>query len=215
MSDCGCEVEIKDESQKKVLYLLLSINAVMFVFEATLGWYAESTALMADSLDMLADAIVYGIGLYAVGREIAAKARAAQISSYFQATLGILILLDISRRIIFGSDPVSMFMMFVGLVALMANVSCLMLIQNHKDGEVHMRASWIFSANDVIANVGVITSGVLVWWLDSRWPDIVIGVVISLVILRGAKLIQEEAKKELKATQKEVVCSEKEGCGDA
>ena len=91
MSDCGCEVEIKDESQKKVLYWLLSINAAMFVFEATLGWYAESTALIADSLDMLADAVVYGIGLYAVGREIAAKASAARISGYFQATLGILI----------------------------------------------------------------------------------------------------------------------------
>lgn len=217
MSDCGCEVEIKDESQKKVLYWLLSINAVMFVLEAALGWYAESTALMADSLDMLADAVVYGIGLYAVGKEVAAKANAAKISGYFQAVLGILILMDISRRVVFGSEPESLFMMSVGLVALAANVTCLMLIQKHKDGEVHMRASWIFSANDVIANVGVIISGALVWWLGSRWPDIAIGVIISLVILRGARQILLEAKKELAMNSE---CSsdssvEEKGCKDA
>lgn len=217
MSDCGCEVEIKDESQKKVLYWLLSINAVMFVLEAVLGWYAESTALMADSLDMLADAVVYGIGLYAVGKEVAAKANAAKISGYFQAILGILILMDISRRVVFGSEPESLFMISVGLVALVANVTCLMLIQKHKDGEVHMRASWIFSANDVIANVGVIISGALVWWLGSRWPDIVIGLIISLVILRGAKQILLEAKKELEMNSE---CSsdsslEDDGCKDA
>lgn len=197
MSDCGCEIEIKDQAQKQVLYWLLVINAVMFVVEFGIGWVAESTSLIADSLDMLADAVVYGIGLYAVGRALSAKAKAALISGYFQALLGSLILVDIVRRIIYGSEPVSLLMMGVGFVALLANIICLMLINKHKEGEVHMRASWIFSTNDVIANVGVIMGGALVWWLDSRWPDIAIGVVISLVILRGAWLIREDAKCEL------------------
>ncbi len=89
-------------------------------------------------------------------------------------------------------------MMVIGLIALAASVICLALIHKHKDGEVHMRASWIFSANDVIANIGVIISGVLVWWLDQRWPDIIIGIVIAFVILRGARLILQDAKNELK-----------------
>jgi Co/Zn/Cd efflux system component len=202
MSDCGCEVEITNNSQKQVLYWLLGINALMFMVEFGVGWVAQSTALIADSLDMLADAIVYGIGLYAVGRAITDKARAATVSGYFQLLLALLILVDIVRRIVQGSDPVSVLMMGMGSLALIANVICLLLIQKHKNGEVHMRASWIFSTNDVIANAGVILSGALVWWLDMRWPDIVIGGVIVLVILRGARMILREAQEELAAAQK-------------
>ena len=197
MSGCGCDVEIKDASQKKVLLVLLAINAFMFVVELGFGWVAESTALIADSLDMLADAVIYGIGLYAVGRSLRHKANAALISGYFQGVLGCLILVDILRRVWFGSEPVSELMMGVGFVALIANVICLLLIQKHRDGEVHMRASWIFSKNDVIANVGVIIAGALVGWLDSRWPDILIGIVVAIVILRGARSIILDARKEL------------------
>ncbi len=199
MSDCGCSVEVKDQSQKSVLYWLLGINFTMFLVEITLGWYAESTALMADALDMLADAIVYMISLYAVGRSLQAKAHAAQISGYFQALLGLMIIVDIIRRIIYGSEPVSLFIISIGVVALIANLTCLRLIHKHKDGDVHMRASWMFSANDVIANMGVIIGGLLVWWLNSRWPDIIIGLVISLVILRGAWHIVKDARSELKS----------------
>ena len=201
MSGCGCDVEIKDASQKKVLVVLLVINACMFVVELGFGWVAESIALIADSLDMLADAVIYGIGLYAVGRSLQHKANAALISGYFQGVLGCLILVDILRRVWFGSEPASELMMGVGVVALVANVICLLLIQKHRDGEVHMRASWIFSKNDVIANVGVIVAGALVGWLDSRWPDILIGVLVAMVILRGARSIILDARKELRESQ--------------
>jgi len=198
MSDCGCNIEIKDQAQKSVLYWLLAINASMFFIEISIGWFAESTALIADSFDMFADAVVYGIGLYVVGRAAKDKAKAALVSGYFQAVLGLLILTDIVRRVIQGSEPVSELIMLMGLIALFANLICLVLIHKHKNGEVHMRASWIFSANDVIANLGVIIGGALVWWLDSRWPDIVIGIVIAAVILRGARLILKDAKSELR-----------------
>ncbi|WP_462169104.1 cation transporter [Pseudoalteromonas lipolytica] len=196
MSGCGCEVELKDAKQKHVLYWLLGINAVMFCVEITVGLYANSTALIADSMDMLADAIVYGIALYAVSRSLKHKANAALISGYFQLTLGILVIFDIVRRLEEG-EPHSWFMIGFGFVALIANVICLVLIRMQSNGEVHMRASWIFSANDVIANLGVIAAGVLVMLLDSRWPDIVIGSVIATLILRGAYLIITDAKKEL------------------
>ena len=196
MSGCGCEVELKDAKQKHVLYWLLGINAVMFCVEITVGLYANSSALIADSMDMLADAIVYGIALYAVSRSLKHKANAALISGYFQLTLGILVIFDIVRRLGEG-EPHSWFMIGFGFVALIANVICLVLIRMQSNGEVHMRASWIFSANDVIANLGVIAAGVLVMLLDSRWPDIVIGSVIATLILRGAYLIITDAKKEL------------------
>ena len=197
MSGCGCEVEIKDASQKRVLYWLLGINAVMFFVEMTVGILADSTALIADSMDMLADAVVYGIGIYAVGKSILHKAKAAQISGYFQLLLGVIILIDITRRLFLGSEPISSLMIGMGFIALIANVACLMIIRNHKNDEVHMRASWIFSANDVIANMGVIIAGVLVVWLDSRVPDLVIGCIVSVVVLRGAWMILKDAKQEV------------------
>ena len=202
MSGCGCEVELKDNQQKTVLYWLLAINATMFVFEIGFGWLSESTALIADSLDMLADAIVYAIALYAVGKSIQHKANAALVSGYFQLGLGMLILLDITRRLYGESEPQSWFMIGVGMVALVANVICLILIRKHSNGEVHMRASWIFSANDVIVNLGVVTAGVLVMMLEQRWPDIVIGSIISILILRGAYRILSDAKQELAAAEK-------------
>ena len=197
MSGCGCEVEIKDACQKRVLYWLLGINAVMFFVEMTIGIFADSTALIADSLDKLADAIVYGIGIYAVGKSLLNKANAAQISGYFQLILGVLILTDITRRLFLGSEPVSSLMIVMGFVALVANVACLVIIRNHKNDEVHMRASWIFSANDVIANLGVITAGILVLWLDSRIPDLLIGGIVAVVVLRGAWMIVKDASQEL------------------
>ena len=197
MSGCGCEVEIKDASQKRVLYRLLGINATMFFVEMTVGILADSTALIADSMDMLADAVVYGIGIYAVGKSILHKAKAAKISGYFQLLLGVIILIDITRRLFLGSEPISSLMIGMGFIALIANVVCLVIIRNHKNDEVHMRASWIFSANDVIANMGVIIAGVLVVWLDSRVPDLVIGCIVSIVVLRGAWMILKDAKQEV------------------
>lgn len=197
MSDCGCEVEISDQVQQGVLIKLLAINGFMFFVELGLGWYAQSTGLIADSIDMLADASVYAIGLYVIGKSVRHKAKAALLSGWVEAIMGLMIVMDIARRAILGSEPMSEFMMVVGMAALLANVYCLTLIQKHKDGEVHMRASWIFSKNDVIANAGVIFGGLLVWLLDSRWPDLVIGTVIALVIFNGARHIIADARSEL------------------
>jgi len=197
MAGCGCEVEITNKEQKNVLVRLLAINAVLFMVEIILGWYAQSTGLIADSFDMLADALVYAIGLYAIGKSLQIKARAALISGWFQAGLGLLILVDIVRRLFVGSEPASVFMMGVGVVALFANIYCLLLIEKHRHGEVHMRASWLFTKNDVIANVGVIIGGLLVWMLDARWPDLLIGSFIAMVIFNGARQIIRDAQREL------------------
>ena len=196
MSGCNCEFEIKNREQSRILLILLGINAVMFVVEIAAGIISQSTALIADSLDMFADATVYGIGLYAVGRPLSAKITAAHLSGLFQILLGSLVAIDVFRRFVWGSEPVSLLMISVGLVALIANVICLKLISKHREGEVHMRASWVFSKNDVIANLGIIAAGLLVFLLDSRYPDLFIGLVISIIVIRGGILILKDASVE-------------------
>ncbi len=185
MPGCGCDIEAKNAEQRRVLVFLLMINGVMFFVEIVAGLLAESTALLADSLDMLADAAVYAVALYAVGRSAHVKIRAARLSGFLQIILGLAVLFDIGRRALVGSEPESNAMIFVGMLALVANVICLTLIYKHRQGDVHMRASWVFSKNDVIANLGVIVGGLLVAYTGSPYPDWVIGVLIAAVVIWG------------------------------
>ena len=177
------------QNEARILKWLLVINAVMFAVEITVGWLAQSTGLIADSLDMFADAAVYGVSLYAVGHSVRMKLRAAHLSGWLQVILALGALSEVLRRFWYGSEPVSSLMMSFGLVALMANAWCLVLIAKNRDGGAHMKASWIFSANDVIANLGVILAGFLVAWTGSRYPDLLIGLLIAVIVLSGARRI--------------------------
>ena len=178
-----------DASEAKTLRLLLAINAIMFVVELVWGLIAESTGLIADSLDMFADAAVYGLALYAVGRAASLKTRAAHLAGWLQLVLALGALSEVVRRAFFGSEPESGLMMGVGAVALVANVACLVLIAKKRDRGAHMKASYIFSANDVIANIGVIAAGALVTWTGSPYPDLIVGTVIGVIVLTGARRI--------------------------
>ena len=185
------------ENTKKeavVLKYLLAINATMFFVEIVTGLMAQSTGLIADSLDMFADSAVYGLSLYAVGKTKKLQSKSAMLSGILQLILAAGSLFEIIRRFINGSEPNSPMMMGISLVALIANVSCLILLAKHRDGAVHMKASWIFSTNDVIANVGVIIAGGLVYLSKSRFPDLVIGFIITLIVLRGAFTIIKLAR---------------------
>jgi Co/Zn/Cd efflux system component len=176
-------------TEARTLRLLLAINAVMFVGEMGAAWIARSAGLLADSLDMFADAAVYGLALYAVGRSARAKVRTAHVAGWIQAALAIGALVEVVRRFISGSQPDPPLMMAVAAVALVANVACLWLVSRHREGGAHMRASAIFSANDVIANAGVILAGLLVALTGSRYPDLLVGALIAAVVLLGARRI--------------------------
>lgn len=178
-----------DLAESKVLRTLLAINAAMFVVEIVVGLLAESTGLLADALDMFADAAVYGLSLYAVGRAAHLKVKAAHAAGWLQLALALGALIEVGRRFAFGSEPVSAVMMGAGALALVANVTCLVLIARHRDRGAHMTASYIFSANDVLANLGVIVAGALVAWTHSHVPDLVIGGIIGIVVLDGARRI--------------------------
>jgi Co/Zn/Cd efflux system component len=174
-----------EADHSRVLRWVLGINATMFAVELVAGWLAESTGLLADSLDMLADAGVYGIALWAVGRAQSFQLTAARVSGWLQLALAIGVLAEVARRAVMGSAPEPPMIMGTAAVALAANVACMWALSRHRSAGAHMQASWIFTTNDVIANIGVILAGALVSWTSSAIPDLVIGALIGLIVLRA------------------------------
>ena len=183
------DTAISAEQESGTLRWLLGINAVLFVVEMTAGLIAHSTGLIAESLDNFADAAVYGLALYAVGHSVKMQVRAAHLAGVLQLILAVGVLAEVVRRFVFGSEPESLVMIGVAFVALIANTTCLLLISKHREGGAHMKASWIFSANDVVINLGVITAGALVAWTGSNYPDLIIGSIAGIIVLNGARRI--------------------------
>lgn len=173
-------------AERRALSWLLAINAVMFLIEGLAGWWAESSGLLADGLDMFADAAVYGVALYAVGRGTALQLRAAHLAGWLQLVLGIGLFGRVIHHVLYGSATLATAMMGISALALAANLTCMALIARHRNGGAHMKASYIFTANDALANVGVIVAGLLVAWLGHPWPDWVIGSLIGAVVVGGA-----------------------------
>ena len=178
----------ENTNQKKLLWAVLAINFAFFIIEMTTGLISKSMGLVADSLDMLADSFVYAISLFAVGGNLIRKKRIAKIAGYFQITLAIIGFLEVLRRF-FGAEKLPDFstMIIVSIFALIANGICLYILQKSKSKEeAHMKASMIFTSNDVIINVGVIFAGVLVHWLSSNKPDLIIGTIVFALVIQGA-----------------------------
>tara|TARA_R110002126_G_scaffold195789_1_gene343573 strand:- start:431 stop:1240 length:810 start_codon:yes stop_codon:yes gene_type:complete len=187
---------VVDEShQRKILWWVLGINFGFFVVEMTTGWISRSMGLVADSLDMLADSIVYGLSLFAVGAAISRKKKVAKISGYFQMGLALLGFSEVLRRFFSESEtPLFQWMIIISVLALIGNLVSLWLINKAKSDEAHMQASAIFTSNDIIVNGGVILAGILVYFLKSKWPDLVVGGVVFSFVMRGAFRILKLAK---------------------
>ncbi len=178
----------EDANQRNLLWTVLGINFAFFIIEMTTGLISESMGLVADSLDMLADSFVYGISLFAVGGTLTRKKRIAKLAGYFQITLAIIGFTEVLRRF-FAVEKLPDFstMIIVSIFALIANGICLYLLQKSKSKEeAHMKASMIFTSNDVIINLGVIAAGVLVNWLNSNKPDLIIGTIVFGLVIQGA-----------------------------
>jgi Co/Zn/Cd efflux system component len=178
----------ENKSQKKLLWSVLIINFAFFIIEMTTGIISKSMGLVADSLDMLADSFVYGISLFAVGGTVIKKKRIAKTAGYFQIALAVIGFIEVLRRF-FGEEKLPNFstMIIVSIFALIANGICLYILQKSKSKEeAHMKASMIFTSNDVIINLGVISAGLLVNWLDSSKPDLIIGTIVFVLVIQGA-----------------------------
>ena len=182
-------------SQSKLLWTILIINFAFFIIEMSTGIISKSMGLVADSLDMLADSFVYGLSLIAVGGTVLKKKRIAKYAGYFQITLAIIGIVEVIRRFLgYEALPVFSTMIIVSVFALIANGICLYLLQKSKSQEAHMRASMIFTSNDIIINLGVITAGVLVNWLHSGIPDLIIGIIVFGLVIQGAFRILKLSK---------------------
>lgn len=180
---------------RRLLWTVLLINLGFFAIESAAGVISNSMSLIADSLDMLADALVYGMSLLAVGATAASKKAVAKSSGYFQSALALIGFIEVLRRFLgYEVLPDYRVMIGVSVLALIANLICLMLLQRSKSQEIHIQASVIFTSNDIVINLGVIAAGVLVMWLDYGLPDLVVGAVVFLIVMRGAWRLLNLAK---------------------
>ena len=195
MSDCGCHHEAKSAQERRILTIALVLNAAMAVIGGVAGWMGQSTGLLADALDMLSDATAYAIGLAAIGRGARFKANAAWLSGSVLLVLGLGVLLEVGRRVFQGAEPLSGWMIGTACLSLVVNLTVLRMLAPLKSGEVHLRATWIFTRADVVANVGVVVAGLLVLVLASPYPDYVIGTLIGHYVIKEALEILSDARK--------------------
>lgn len=177
---------------------MLLINAVMFVVEPTAGLLAGSVSLVADSLDMLGDALVYGFSLYVVAQGARMKAVAALLKGGIMAAFGLFVLGQAAYKIAVPEVPVAEAIGAIGLLALAANGACLALLWRHRAENINMRSVWLCSRNNIVANIGVLAAAAGVWLTHSVWPDVLVGLAIALLFLRSAFDVLRQALRELR-----------------
>jgi cation diffusion facilitator family transporter len=196
MSDCcehTAEALVRTNAQRRVLWIVLAINLVVFVAEFGAGLWADSTALQADSLDSLGDALVYGISLVVIAGSLRARAGSAFIKGLIQAAFGLAVLAEVVHKAIVGAEPLAPIMAMAGAGALVANATCFVLLTRHRSDDLNMRSVWLCSRNDVVGNVGVLIVAGLVAVTGWRWPDLVFGAGLALLFLKTAWGVLGEA----------------------
>lgn len=199
MAGCCCSendahLQAMRQRQSRMLWAVLLINATMFVAEFGAGWWSGSTALLGDSLDMLGDAMVYGLSLFVVAKSLRWKAVSAGVKGAVMLGFGVLVLGEAVHKALVGYAPESSFIMAVGALALAANVACLILLTRHREDDVNMRSAWVCSRNDLFANLGVILAGALVMLTGSVWPDVIVGAVIAALFLQSSVGVLRDAR---------------------
>jgi cation diffusion facilitator family transporter len=194
----SCEIEALRASHGRVLWIVLAINAVMFVVECAAGLAARSTSLLADSLDMLGDALVYGFSLFVLARSARWQAGAAFVKGIFMLAFGLGVLLEAVHKMFVPVMPAVEAMGIVGAIALAANLVCFFLLYRHRGDNLNMSSTWLCSRNDLIANTGVLLAAAGTYLLASRWPDILVGLLIACLFLRSSASVLVQAINELR-----------------
>ncbi len=182
----------KDE--RRTLIWVLLINFSQALLAGIVGFMAQSTGLLGAGLDNLGDSFVYFASLYAVGRSVTAKSRVAKLSGVLLVAMAIGLVIDVIRRFLSGSDPVGWAMIIVAIINAASNLLCLRLLRSHREEGVHLKASWIFTTNDMIANLGIVISGIAVMFFSSQIPDLVIGILVAGIVVKGGFEILSDAK---------------------
>ena len=203
MADSCCEAKTDElvalrSQQARVLWIVLAVNAILFVVEFVVGWAARSTALLADSLDMFGDAVVYAFSLWVLQRGAVWRARASLSKGIVQAAFGALVLGQAVWKLSRGLDVDASAMGIMGVIALAGNAWCFYLLWRHRSDDLNMRSTWLCSRNDLIANTAVLGAAALVFVLDTPWPDLIVGAAIAGLFLRTAATVIAESRTELR-----------------
>ena len=183
----------EEQRQRKTLLAVLILNGLLFVALGVGGFLADSSALMANAVDNASDAVVYLISFLAVGRAPHWKRGAARVSGVMLLIFAAGVLADAARRWWFGAEPVGWTMMTLAVVAAVVNLVCLQLLRKTNSDDVNMRAAETFSLNDFASNGGILVAGGLVLWLGQSWPDLVVGVLVALIAIKGGFEILKDA----------------------
>jgi len=194
--DKSCEITALRAQHTRVLYVVLAINAVMFLVEGIAGWLGHSTSLLADGLDMLGDALVYAFSLYVVNRSLRWQAAGASIKGLFMLAFGVGVLVEATHKALVPVMPDAAIMGVIGVLALAANAACFGLLYRHHADNVNMSSTWLYSRNDLLANVGVLVAAWTGHAFGSRWPDIVVGAIIAGLFVGSAVHVLRDARRQ-------------------
>jgi len=201
MSDCcenkSCAVEALKVNQSKTLKIVLVINLLLFLIVFTSGWISQSTGLMSESLDDLGDAITYALSLFVIYKSNQAKAKVALFKGLLILTGALFVLFQVVQHILNQSVPVFEIMSIVGFIALLGNAACLFLLTKHKDQDINMSSIWECSRNDIANNIAVIIASALVWYTHNGWADTLVGMVLSIFLLKSSYRVIKSAIKEI------------------
>ncbi|WP_198648358.1 cation transporter [Cyanothece sp. BG0011] len=192
------ELQKLQERQGKVLWIILVINAVMFLVEFSGGIKASSLSLTGDSLDMLGDALVYGCSLYVLQKGNKAQARAAILKGGIMFISAIAVFTRATHQLFTQTVPAVQVMSKIGLLALIANLICFLLLIRHRDDNINMSSVWLCSRNDIIANTSVLLTAGLVFLTGSFWPDFILGLLLTVVFAQSAGKVLTQARQALK-----------------
>jgi cation diffusion facilitator family transporter len=201
MDDCCAskahEISALRNRYGHVLKIVLAINTGMFFLEFGGGLVAHSTALLADSLDMFGDATVYAVSLYALQKGERWQARAALLKGLLMAGFGGAVGVEVMQKVSLGVVPAASLMSTLGLLALLANTTCALMLLRFRTGEINMRSTWLCSRNDVLANAGVLLASVAVAFTNSAWPDILVGGIIAAVFFHSGFGVLRDSLRQL------------------
>lgn len=188
------EVEVKNTRQgRRALAVAAVLNVVLAIGLIVAGILADSSGLLANGLDNGSDVAVYVLALFAFTRGAAWKARAARVAGVMLLVLAVVLMVEVARRVVVGAEPVGVAMMAAALAAAAINGVCLAILRKNRRGDVNMRAAWIYSANDFLANGGVLVAGILVLTTGKTWPDLVVGLAVAAFAVKSGIDILRDA----------------------
>ena len=197
-SCCGSNVRFEglDPRYKRVLWIVIAINGVMFIIESAAGQVAGSQALQADALDFLGDTLTYGLSLAVIGQSLRTRSYAAVVKGLSLTAMGLWVLGSTAYHVLVLGVPRAEVMGIIGLLALVANVTSVLLLMRYKDGDANVRSVWVCSRNDAIGNVAVMGAALAVGVTSSAWPDLAVAAVMAALFLNSSAQILVQAWRE-------------------